>query len=215
MYHAILFDLDGTLTDSGEGIIKSVQYALEKMGRPEDHPEKLRCFVGPPLKSQFMLYAGFSDEEAQEAVRLYRERYVPVGIYENEVYSGIPEMLQALRAKGYRLAVASSKPEVMVRQVLDRFALSGYFEVMVGSRLDGTLSTKPEVIEEALRRMGLDGHREQVIMVGDTHYDVEGAKQASLSCIAVTYGYDDPALLSASGPEYTASSPRQILDFFS
>ena len=103
----------------------------------------------------------------------------------------------------------------MVHQVLDRFGLSGYFEVMVGSRLDGSLSTKPEVIEETLRRLGLEDHREQVIMVGDTHYDVEGAKQASLPCIAVTYGYDDPALLSASGPEYTASSPRQILDFFS
>ena len=167
MYKAIMFDLDGTLTESGEGITKSVQYALEKIGRPEPDLEKLKVFVGPPLLDQFMKYADTDEETARQAVAFYRERYGVTGIYENSVYPGIPELLEELRRKGYLLAVASSKPENYVNQVLDYFHLSGYFDVIVGSEMNGNRTRKAQVIEETLERLKLSGHRNQVLMVGD------------------------------------------------
>ena len=214
MYKAILFDLDGTLTDSGEGIIKSVQYALEKLGRPEEDPDKLRCFVGPPLMTQFMSYAGLTEEEAIRAVEIYRERYLPIGIYENEVYAGIPEMLKVLGKAGYRLAVASSKPDALVHQVLEYFQLAGYFEHIQGCDPDKPHESKTDVIEAVLTHMGLSDRRNEVLMVGDTHYDVLGARAAGMECLAVTYGYDDPAALRASDPYAMADSPEAVTDFF-
>ena len=139
MYKAIFFDLDGTLTESGEGITKSVQYALEKIGKPEEDLEKLKVFVGPPLMEQFMKYAGVDEATGRKAVEFYRERYEVKGIYENHPYEGVEEMLQELKRKGYILAVASSKPEYYVTQILDYFKLSSYFDVVVGSR--STIST--------------------------------------------------------------------------
>ena len=130
MYKAILFDLDGTLTDSGEGITKSVQYALEKVGKPEPDLQKLRIFVGPPLLEQFQEYAGIDKETARKAVEIYRERYAPVGIYENELYLGIPEMLSGLKQRGYKLAIASSKPENFVKIVAEYFHIDSYFKRM-------------------------------------------------------------------------------------
>ena len=134
MYRAILFDLDGTLTQSGEGITKSVQYALEKLGKPEPDLKKLEVFVGPPLLQQFMKYAGLDEETAVKAVEYYRERYTDVGIFENRPYPGVEEMLEGLKRKGYILAVASSKPERFVRRILDHFHLTGYFQEDVYKR---------------------------------------------------------------------------------
>ncbi len=152
MWNTILFDLDGTLTDSAEGITKSVQYALAHFGIQETDLKKLECFVGPPLKEQFMKYCGFSEEQGQEAVRVYRERYSKIGIWENHAYMGIKEMLAKLCTRGYTLGVASSKPTHFVKQILERFELLPYFEVVVGSELDGSRTDKAEVIEEALRQ---------------------------------------------------------------
>ena len=137
MYKVILFDLDGTLTDSGEGITRSVQYALEKIGKPEPERQKLNVFVGPPLLEQFQEYAAIDKETAKKAVEYYRERYAPVGIYENELYPGILEMLEELKARGYRLGVASSKPENFVNTVLEHFHMTSYFDQIVGSKPDG------------------------------------------------------------------------------
>ena len=148
MYKAILFDLDGTLTDSGEGITKSVQYALEKVGKPEPDLQKLRIFVGPPLLEQFQEYAGIDEETARKAVEIYRERYAPVGIYENELYPGIPEMLSGLKQRGYKLAIASSKPENFVKIVAEYFHIDSYFDEMVGSEPEGRRTNKTEVIED-------------------------------------------------------------------
>ena len=127
MYKVILFDLDGTLTESGEGITKSVQYALERIGKPEPNLEKLKVFIGPPLMEMFMQYAQIDEATAKQAVEIYRERYSVTGIFENAVYPGIENMLAQLEKKGYILAVASSKPEVYVRQILDHFGLTRYF----------------------------------------------------------------------------------------
>lgn len=214
MYKAILFDLDGTLTESGEGITKCVQYALEKLGKPESDLKKLEVFIGPPLMEQFMKYAGLDEETARRAVEYYRERYSTIGIFENRPYPGVEEMLQELKRKKYLLAVASSKPEYFVKQILDYFHLTEYFDEIVGSELNGSRTNKTEVIEETLRRLGLDKHREQVIMVGDKEHDVLGARAAGLECVAVSYGYGTEEELTAAQPLQTVSSTEEIQDFF-
>ncbi len=212
-YKAILFDLDGTLTESGIGITKSVQQALERMGKPEPDLDKLRVFVGPPLKEQFMKYAGFTEEEAEQAIRLYRERYTTVGLFENAVYDGVEDMLKNLKEGGYVLAVASSKPEVFVKQILEYFHLDHYFIEMVGSELNGGRSRKSEVVEEALLRLGLKGDREHVLMVGDKEHDVFGAREAGMNCVAVTWGYGTAEELAESQPMLTIDDPDQLVKY--
>lgn len=214
MYKAIMFDLDGTLTESGEGITKSVQYALEKIGKPEPDLEKLRVFVGPPLLEQFMKYTDLDEETGKKAVAFYRERYSVTGIFENNVYPGIRELLEELRRKGYRLAVASSKPEKFVNQVLDYFDLTGYFDVIVGSEMNGSRTQKVQVIEETLKRLGLADHRDQVLMVGDKEHDVFGAREAGVECVAVSYGYGTIEELEAAKPLRIVDSAEELLRFF-
>lgn len=211
-YKGILFDLDGTLTASGEGITRSVQYALEKMGKPElgKDRKKLEIFVGPPLLEQFMNYGGFSEEEAAEAVKYYRERYSVTGIFENKPYPGVKELLEGLKEKGFLLAVASSKPDQMVKIVLKHFHLDTYFDVILGSDISRPRMTKAEVIMQVLKKMNCLDKRNQVIMVGDRHYDVFGAKEAGLSCIGVTYGYGTKEELLKAGAVKTADSTRDL-----
>lgn len=215
MYKVILFDLDGTLTESGEGITKSVQYALEKLGQPEPDLKKLEVFVGPPLLQQFMKYAGLDEETAVKAVEYYRERYTDIGIFENKVYPGVEDMLDKLRGKGYILAVASSKPERFVKKVLDHFDLTKYFHEIVGSEMNGGRTSKADVIEEALDRLHMADHRDQVVMVGDKEHDVFGARKAGLQCLAVFYGYGSEEELKNANPLKIADSAQEVLDFFS
>ena len=214
MYKAILFDLDGTLTESGEGITKCVQYALEKLGKPEPDLERLEVFIGPPLMEQFMKYANLDEMTARKAVEYYRERYSVTGIFENRPYPGVENMLQELRRKKYILAVASSKPEHYVKQILDHFHLTEYFDEIVGSEMNGARTNKTEVIEETLNRLGMAGKREQVIMIGDKEHDVLGARKAGLDCVAVAYGYGTEEELAASKPLKTVASVEELLDFF-
>lgn len=214
-YKGILFDLDGTLTASGEGITRSVQYALEKMGKPElgKNRKKLEIFVGPPLLEQFMNYGGFSEEEAAEAVKYYRERYSVTGIFENKPYPGVKELLEGLKEKGFVLAVASSKPDQMVKIVLKHFHLDTYFDVILGSDISRPRMTKAEVIMQVLEKMNCLDKRNQVVMVGDRHYDVLGAKEAGLSCIGVTYGYGTKEELLKAGAVKTADSAWELGKF--
>ena len=214
MYKAIFFDLDGTLTESGEGITKSVQYALEKIGKPEENLEKLKVFVGPPLMEQFMKYARVDEETGRKAVKYYRERYEVKGIFENRPYDGVEDMLQELKRRGYILAVASSKPEYYVTKILDYFNLSSYFDVVVGSEMNGARTSKAEVIEEALKRVKMSDKRQEVLMVGDKEHDVLGARAAGLDCVAVAYGYGTKEELTEAKPLKIVDSVDELLHFF-
>lgn len=210
MTELILFDLDGTLTDSAPGITRCVQYALTYLGKPRYEPEELNCFLGPPLKEQFMKFAGLTEEEADTAVEQYRERYNGIGIYENEVYEGIPELLEFLKKHGKKLGVASSKPQVYVEEILRHFGLEKRFDVIVGSELDGTRTDKAEVIEEALRRSGYSGKRSRVIMVGDRSHDVAGAQKCRVACVGAAYGYGGRKELEEAGAELVADTVKDL-----
>lgn len=210
MSQVILFDLDGTLTDSGEGITKSVQYALEKLGITEENPDNLRCFVGPPLQESFMSYSGLDEGQTKQAVAFYRERFSKVGMFENSLYPMIPELLELLKINDKILGVASSKPEVYVKQILEYFGIAQYFDTIVGSELDGTRSKKAEVIEEALARLHMQNARDKVLMVGDKEQDVAGAKSCGLQCIGVAYGYGSREELEKAGAVYIAETVEDL-----
>lgn len=213
MFQYVLFDLDGTLTDPREGITKSVQFALAQQGISEPDLKKLEPFIGPPLKDSFMEFYGMTEEQAAQGVADYRKRFAPIGKFENEVYPGIPEMLGSLKRAGIRLAVASSKPETFVWDILRYFKLDGYFDVVTGSELDGTRSRKEEVVEEALHRLELDGQpvsRENCAMVGDRRFDIEGGRQFQLTTVGVTYGYAAKGELEAAGADYIVKNPVQL-----
>lgn len=211
-YEVLLFDLDGTLTASGEGITKSVQYALEKMGKGElgQDLERLNVFIGPPLLKQFMAFCGWSEAEAEQAVKYYRERYTVTGIFENRPYEGIEKLLKTLKEKGYKLCVASSKPDSMVHIVLEHFHMDTYFDVILGSDIHRPKMTKAEVIEQVLGELGYESKKENVVMIGDRSHDVEGAKQTGIACIGVTYGYGTREELLAAGADETAETVKQI-----
>ena len=214
MYKAILFDLDGTLTESGPGITRCVQYALEKIGHPEEDPDALRCFVGPPLKEQFMKYAGLDEETAEEAVKYYRERFEPIGMFENNLYPGVVEMLEDLKAGNYKLAVASSKPEKYVRKILAHFGIDGYFTEIIGADESHNRMAKEEVVQEALRRLGLSDHPKQAVLVGDKEQDVFGARACGVDCVAVLYGYGTPEELEEADPLKIVKTPHEAAHFF-
>ena len=211
MWNTILFDLDGTLTDSAEGITKSAAYALEKgFGIHVEDPSALRGFVGQPLQETFQDYAKLDEEQAAEALRLFRERYVPVGIYENRPYEGIPELLAELKSRGFRLAVASSKPQPMCETVLSHFGLRPFFEVVAGCDLAEKKAHKEVILGEALQRLGMQDRRSEVVLVGDTVYDVEGAKKAGIESIAVSYGYGTREDLENAWPACIVDSVAEL-----
>ena len=210
MSQVILFDLDGTLTESGEGIIKSVEYALEKLGVTENDPENLKRYVGPPLKESFMKFSGLNEEQAEQGIGYYRERYTKVGMFENCLYPQIPELLEVLKINDKILGVASSMPEIFVNQILEHFGIAQYFQVIVGSELDGRRSKKEEVIEEALLRLHMQTERDKVLMVGDKEQDVNGARSCGLQCIGVAYGYGTREELSQAGAVYIADTVEDL-----
>ena len=206
----ILFDLDGTITDPKEGITKSVQYALEDFGIQEPDLEKLTCFIGPPLVQSFQEYYGFDEAEAQRAVQRYRQRFAEVGIFENGVYEGVHEMLSELNNAGKTLCLATSKPGVFAKKILEHYHLAPYFTVVVGSELDGRRSDKAEVIEEVLHRLAITESREKAVMVGDRRHDILGAKRCGLTSVGVSFGYAEPGELEKAGADYVVSSVAEL-----
>ena len=205
---AIFFDLDGTLTDSGEGIINCAILALEHFGLPIPTREAMRVFVGPPLDQSFIKH-GVSADKTDEAIRVYRSRYTTVGKFENFPYPGIRELLEELKAQGHRLFVATSKPEGMSIEILEKFQLAQYFELICGATLDGTRSKKEDVIRYLLNQTGDMDH---IIMVGDTKFDVLGAKEHGIPTIGVSWGYGTVEDMVSAGATAIADTPAQLLD---
>lgn len=207
MFEYILFDLDGTLTDPKLGITSSVQYALGALGIEEPSLDKLEPFIGPPLADSFREFYGLNEEQIVTAIAKYRERFQDKGIYENEIYPGIDAMLAALKADGKKLAIASSKPTPFVERILDYFAIRVYFDVIIGSNMDGTRSKKEEVVEEALRQLVPAGmtpaqKKVAVAMVGDRRFDIEGAKEHGITSVGVTFGYAPEGELEQAGADF-------------
>ena len=220
MFGYVLFDLDGTLTDPKEGICKSVQYALHRLGIEEPDIDKLEPFIGPPLKDSFTSFYGFDDEKALKAVSFYRERFSEVGLYENKLYPGIDNLLKTIKEKGMKTAIASSKPTVFVLKILKYFKIDKYFDVVIGSELDGSRSDKSEVVKEALLSLyygtdhadkgindfGADAqeYKSKTVMVGDRKFDIKGAKDMGVFAAGVSYGYGSreelkKAVISSNG----------------
>ena len=201
MYKYILFDFDGTLYDTVEGIERSAQYALEKLGIKAEL-EELRCFAGPPLVDKFMEVFGFSYDTAFRARGLFQERYIPTGVFESRPFPGMNGFLSRLRERGLILAVATSKPLGLAEELLERSGMRGYFDAVFGSTLEGNNISKAEVVRRVLSSLGAS--REEAVLVGDTKYDVAGAHEAGLRCIGVRYGYAAPGELEEAGADAVA-----------
>ena len=226
MYDIYLFDLDGTLTNSKEGITKSAQYALKHFGIYEEDLEKLTCFIGPPLTDQFEVYCGFSKEKALEITAKFRERYNTIGLWENELFPGIADMLAELKAAGKRLAVATCKPEVTARRILDKFQVLDYFETVSGSDMEQDRTTKSQVIEEALIRLGCTRRKtqgsdsaetarelwetERILMVGDRKHDIEGAAFFHMDCAGVKFGFAEEGELEQAGAVFIVDTVEEL-----
>jgi phosphoglycolate phosphatase len=208
-YNVVLFDLDGTLTDPGEGITKSVAYALKKFGIEIEDLTSLYKFIGPPLADSFMKYFSFTREEAFTAVDYYREYYSVTGIFQNIMYEGIDSLLQALFNHGIQIVLATSKPKVFAEKILDEFKISKYFKYISGSELDGTHVNKDEVIADALSACGI-ASSEGLIMVGDREYDVLGAKKHGIDSVGVLFGYGSREELKSAGATYIAETVQDI-----
>lgn len=212
-YDLILFDVDGTLTDSGEGITKSVQYTLEKYGIIEPDLNNLRKFIGPPLIDSFMKYYGFSKEESVRARNIFNERYQPIGWMENHPYDGIETVLEELQSAGIMMGVATSKPEGVANKVLEYFDLKKYFSVICAAPNNGLNGEKPgrirAAIEEA-RALGCEA--KNVIMVGDTRFDVLGAHECGIPCVGVSWGFAVEGEFEACDTEFVVDTMEELLD---
>ena len=206
MKKAILFDLDGTLTDSGEGIINCASLALQHFGLPVPDREAMRVFVGPPLRDMFFKF-GVPADRLDEAVEVYRSRYIPIGKFENTPYPGIHDLLAQLKNEGHKLYVATSKPEQMSMDILNKFELAKYFDLLAGATLDGSRDTKADVIAYLLQQTGSDM---EAIMVGDTVYDVVGAAHHGIPTIGVSWGYGSVPEMVEAGAKAIAHTMDEL-----
>lgn len=209
MTEYVFFDLDGTLTESTEGICNAARYALEKFGIIETDITRLERYIGPPLDASFAEY-GLDKEQVRQAIAYFREYYNRQGKYENRVYDGIPEVLSSLLKKGKKLVVATSKPEHFANQILEHFGILQYFSFVAGATVDEKRTHKDEVIAYALQKLGIKD-RSSVLMVGDREYDVVGAKEKNIDCLGVLYGYGSREELERAGAVYIAETVEDIL----
>lgn len=208
-YETVFFDLDGTLIDSERGILHSVDYALQKFGKTMSKEEMLP-FIGPPLIFSFQEYAGLSREDAERAVAYYRENFGPKGVYEYQMYAGIPSMLKRLKKAGKRIVMATSKPEVYAEIIAEHAGIRNCFDMVCGSGLDGSRLTKEDVIVYALETCGLEQKKESVLMVGDRKHDILGAKAFGLSSAGVLYGFGTQTELREAGADYIFSTVKEL-----
>lgn len=212
MYDIVLFDLDGTLTDPGEGITNSVAHALNKFGITVKDRAELYCFIGPPLIDSFMKYYDMSYEDGLKAVDYYREYFGVTGIFENQVFDGIHELLADVKKSGRVISLATSKPEQYAVRILEHFDLAQYFDFVGGATMDESRSKKADVIDYTLKQLGVTD-KSKVVMVGDRHHDIEGANQNGLDSIGVLFGYGGREELEVAGAKYIAETVNDILKF--
>lgn len=210
-YTYLLFDLDGTLTDSGPGIMNAAFYALKQFGIEETAPEKLRRFVGPPLHDSFSRFYGMSEADMKEAVRLFRVYYRPIGIFENTPYPGIRDFLLELRKRGKKLAVATSKPMEMAERVLRHFDLYDCFDVHCAGTEDESRNQKWQIVSDALTQLGVED-RSQALMIGDREQDVLGAAKNGIDCAGVLWGYGSRQEFETAGAAYIVENYEELLD---
>ena len=208
-FDILLFDLDGTLTDSGPGILNCARYALNKMGW--EIPDDLNAFIGPPLTYSFTHLFGMNEEETERAIIFYRERYSTKGLFENSVYSGVVPMLEKLKGSGYTLAVATNKPERFAVPILEHFGLAKYFKVIAGSYSDSVRNTKREVIEYVLSELG-GPDKSRVLMIGDRCHDIVGAHEAGIKALGILWGYGDTEELNGHGADFLAETPEETAE---
>ncbi|TDL78778.1 HAD hydrolase-like protein [Peribacillus frigoritolerans] len=200
-----MFDLDGTLTDPGTGIIHSIKYALNAMNVKMPSAAVLKDFIGPPLQVSFQKHLDFDHADTEQAIRFYREYFTEKGMYENEVYPGIISLLEDLQRENITLAVATSKPTIFAEKILKHFKMDAYFEHIAGSNLDGSLVSKSDIIAEVVKHYP-DISKLDIIMIGDRKHDMIGAKENNIASIGVLYGYGSKKELSSASPEFLAQS---------
>lgn len=208
-YPYILLDLDGTITDPMVGITRSVEYALNHFGIQVNDIRELCAFIGPPLLDSFREFYHFTDEQAKEAILKYRERFADTGIYENVVYEGMREFLEEAVNQGKILMLATSKPTVFAKRILEHFDLAQYFTFVAGSGLDGSFYTKTDVIRHVLDSNHLTD-LSTIVMVGDRKHDIIGAKATGIDSVGVLYGYGNREELSKAGADYIVNSIEEL-----
>ena len=208
-YQTVVFDFDGTVADTAQGIFESVRYALRKMELPDAPIETLRRFIGPPLPYSFQTFIGLSESDTEQAVRLYRENYGNEGKYKLYFYDGIPELMQKLRNAGVHTCLASAKPDRFIQQILDHFQARDWFEYAEGMSLLEQSADKSGVIRDVVNKVGASPDN-SVLMVGDTKFDIYGAKELGIAGLGVLYGYGSEAELQASGADYLAATVEEI-----
>lgn len=208
-YDVVIFDLDGTLSDSGIGITKCVSYALKKLGVEEENLDNLRHFIGPPLKDQLMKTYNFTEEQAIKGVEAYRERYMPIGIYETSLYKDADILLKTLKEKGKVVALATSKPQPMAEEVLKYLNIEKYFDFVQGADLVGPIQEKTDVLKELL--MKINSEKTKMVMIGDTHFDLNGATAVGVDSIAAAYGYEDETSLKQCNPVAVADDVASLI----
>ncbi len=209
-FETVIFDLDGTLTDSGLGITNSVAYVMRRYGLEVLERKELERFVGPPLIKSFQEFLGFTREKAVEAIGVYREYFAEKGIFENKVYPGVADMLERLKKAKRTLVVATSKPEPFARRIAEHFGLSQYIDFLGGALMDETRTSKADVIAYSLKTLGAtDASR--AVMVGDRYLDMEGARANGMKSVAVLYGYGSKEELASAGPDFFAETPDDVV----
>lgn len=206
----ILFDLDGTVTNPQKGITNSVAYALEYFGIHTEDNITLNKYIGPPLRQSFMEFAGLSEEQSHIGMMKYREYYGPKGIYENQVYEGIPELFEKLKSEGKKIILATSKPWIYAEMILEKFDLKKYFDFVSGSELNGVRTGKADVIKYAIEKYNIPINN--AVMIGDREHDIIGAKKNGLKTIGVLYGFGNKVELKSAGADYIAESVENIFD---
>ena len=210
-YDAVIFDFDGTLVDTGEGILKSLQFAFEDHGRPVPDLRDLQKFIGPPIYYSFTTFYGVSEDEVGSYIKSYRKRYKEKGIFECRLYDGMEDTLRALKEEGVKLGVASSKPLHLIYDVMQVVGITDLFDAVVGTALDDSRHEgKADLVDESRRKLGIED-KKRVLMVGDRHFDIDGAAGAGVDSAGVLFGYGSREEFEAHGATFVLSKPGDLI----